>query len=32
MINNLVDYGKIENGSFETDYQEFSLKDLIKES
>jgi K+-sensing histidine kinase KdpD len=32
MVNNLVDFGKLESGVFETDFQEFSLRELIKES
>jgi signal transduction histidine kinase len=31
MINNLVDFGKLESGVFETEFQEFSLRDLIRE-
>jgi hypothetical protein len=29
MINNLVDFGKIESGTFETEFQEFDLKELV---
>ena len=31
MINNLVDYGKIETGLFGADFQEFDILELLLE-